>query len=64
MGELARLLVGHGDRYAFARLSQSFPTSALAVIDFATESWAAIEARGGRLDRFVTPGTLGGADDD
>src|SRR5690349_11674029 len=33
MGELARLLVGHGDRYAFARLSQSFPTSALAVID-------------------------------
>jgi phosphohistidine phosphatase len=64
IGELARLLVGHGDRYAFARMSQAFPTGALAVIDFATEGWDRVEPRGGRLDRFVTPGILGGSDDD
>jgi phosphohistidine phosphatase len=64
VGELARLLVGHGDRYAFARLSRAFPTCAFAVIDFAAESWDRVEPRGGRLDRFVTPATLGGSEDD
>lgn len=62
--DLARLLVGHGDRYAFARLSQKYPTAGLAVIDFAVETWDAVAARGGRLDRFVTPKALGGEDDD
>lgn len=63
--DLARSLVGHGDRYAFARLSQKFPTAGLAVIDFADEAWSDVAARSGRLDRFVTPKTLGAdADDD
>ncbi|HEX2556664.1 MAG TPA: histidine phosphatase family protein [Microvirga sp.] len=62
---LARILVGHGDRYAFARLSQKYPTAGLAVIDFPVESWREVEPRTGRLDRFVTPKTLGAdADDD
>jgi phosphohistidine phosphatase len=62
---LAKLLVGHGDRYAFARLSHKFPTAGLAVIDFPVESWREVEPRAGRLDRFVTPKTLGAdADDD
>lgn len=63
--DLSKTLVGHGDRYAFARLSQKFPTAGLAVVDFAVESWSEVAARGGRLDRFVTPKTLGAdADDD
>jgi phosphohistidine phosphatase len=63
-GELARILVGHGDRYAFARLAKSFPTGGLAVIDFDLEEWSGVAAGGGRLDRFVTPAALGGADED
>lgn len=62
--DLAKHLVGHGDRYAFARLTQKYPTAGLAVIDFAAESWGEIEPRGGRLDRFVTPATLGAGEDD
>ena len=62
--ELAKLLVGHGDRYAFARLTQKYPTAGLAVIDFAVESWGEVAPRGGRLDRFVTPKSLGADEDD
>jgi phosphohistidine phosphatase len=62
--DLARLLVGHGDRYAFARMTQKFPTAGLAVIDFPVESWPEVEPRGGRLDRFVTPKSLGAGEDD
>ena len=63
-GELARVLVGHGDRYAFARLAKSFPTCSLAVVDFPVEEWSGVTARGGRLDRFITPAALGGSDED
>ncbi len=62
---LAKLLVGHGDRYAFARLAQKYPTAGLAVLDFSVDSWREVEPRAGCLDRFVTPKTLGAeADDD
>jgi phosphohistidine phosphatase len=57
--DLARLLVGHGDRYAFARMIQKFPTAALCVLDFDGEDWAEVGPRGARLDRFVTPKSLG-----
>jgi phosphohistidine phosphatase len=62
--ELARMLVGHGDRYAAARMAKGYPTAGLAVIDFAVEDWAEVVARGGRLDRFVTPESLGIAPDE
>jgi len=63
--DLSKMLIGHGDRYAFARLSQKYPTAGLAVIDVAVEDWREVAPRGGRLDRFVTPKTLGvDADDD
>lgn len=62
--DLARRLAGHGDRYAFARLAQKYPTAGLAVIDFAAEAWAEVAERSGRLDRFVTPAALGGIDED
>jgi len=62
--DLARRLVGHGDRYAFARLNQKYPTAGLAVIDFAVEEWREVAPRGGRLDRFVTPKTIGAGEDE
>lgn len=57
--ELAALLTGHGDRYAAQRMSQKYPTCGLAVLDFAIEDWRDVAPRGGRLDRFVTPASLG-----
>lgn len=62
--DLAKRLTGHGDRYAFARLNRKYPTAGLAVIDLPVESWAEVEPRGGRLDRFVTPASLGAGEDD
>lgn len=62
--ELATLLTGHGDRYAAARMSQKYPTSGLAVLDFAVDDWGDVAARGGRLDRFVTPASLGEGPDE
>lgn len=62
--ELATLLMGHGDRYAAARMAQKYPTCGLAVLDFAVEDWRDVAARGGRLDRFVTPASLGEGPDE
>ena len=62
--ELAQSLTGHGDRYAAARMSQKYPTCGLAVLDFAIEDWRDVAERGGRLDRFVTPASLGEGPDD
>jgi phosphohistidine phosphatase len=62
--DLSRRLVGHGDRYAFARLSEKFPTAAVAVLDFDVDAWSGVAEGGGRLDRFVTPKTLGAGEDD
>src|SRR6218665_2058758 len=62
--DLAARLAGHGDRYAQARMAQKYPTCGLAVLDFAVEDWRDVAARGGRLDRFVTPGSLGEGPDE
>ena len=62
--DLARRLAGHGDSGALARLNEKFPTSAVAVLDFAVESWAEVERGGGRLERFVAPKDLGVEEDD
>lgn len=64
LADMAKRLVGHGDRYAFARLAQKYPTAGLAVIDFATEDWAGMGLGEGRIDRFVTPKSLGADEDD
>ncbi|MBV8850899.1 MAG: histidine phosphatase family protein [Methylobacteriaceae bacterium] len=65
MADLAALLTGFGDRYAFARMNAKFPTSGLAVLDFQVDRWDEVQERGGRLDRFVTPGSLdAGVEDD
>lgn len=62
--DLAQRLAGHGDRYAAARLSQKYPTCGLAVLDFAVSDWRDVALRGGRLERFVTPASLGEGPDD
>jgi phosphohistidine phosphatase len=62
--ELAAQLTGHGDRYASARMRQKYPTCGLAVLDFAIEDWRDLAPRGGRLDRFVTPASLGEGPDE
>ena len=53
--DLALDFFGFGDRYAFARLRDEFPTSGCAVFDFDVSSWAELAPNKGRLDRFLVP---------
>ncbi len=53
--DLAKALVGHGDRYALARLREKFPTSAFVVVDVPVEHWREAQQGKGRLDRFIAP---------
>lgn len=62
--EIAARLAGHGDRYAAARMAQKYPTCGLAVLDFSIEDWRDLAARGGRLERFVTPASIGEGPDE
>lgn len=63
VAELAIELIGFGDRYAQARLRAKFPTCSLAILDLDVDAWAHAMPGTARLDRFVTPATLGGVDD-
>ena len=56
--ELAILLMATGDIDTRERLREKFPTSALAVFDFALENWSELHPRSGRLERFVSPKTI------
>jgi phosphohistidine phosphatase len=58
MHEFAQRLIASGDTDARARLSEKFPTGALAVIDFPVDDWRKLHPRSGRLDRLVVPRTL------
>jgi phosphohistidine phosphatase len=62
MQELAAMLVASGDIDARERLGEDFPTSALAVISFASDDWSEVHPRSGRLEHFITPGWLAAAD--
>ena len=53
--DLALDFFGFGDRYAFARLRDEFPTAGCAVFDFDVRSWSELAANQGRLDRFLVP---------
>ncbi|SDR60581.1 phosphohistidine phosphatase [Rhizobiales bacterium GAS113] len=64
MADLAQRLAGHGDRYAFARMRVKFPTCALAVLDLPGDGWRSPAVGSARLDRFVTPKSLGADTDD
>lgn len=61
--EIARELIASGDVEHREQLNEEFPTSALAVIDFATDEWARVHPHGGRLERFIVPRALAAATD-
>jgi phosphohistidine phosphatase len=61
--KLAMLLIASGDTDARERLSREFPTTGLAVIDFAFDDWKKLHPQAGRLDRFVSPRSLMAATD-
>lgn len=62
--DLAKLLVGEGDQDAILMLGRKYPTAGLAVIDFPQEGWADVQPGTGRLERFATPKSLGGGEDE
>ena len=57
--DLARMLAGKGDETARKRLMTSFPTSALAIIDFPSDDWTDVQEQAGTLALYVTPQSLG-----
>lgn len=62
--DLASFLIGEGDMDGILRLGRKYPTAGLAVIDFPVESWAHVKRKSGRLERFVTPKSIGADEDD
>jgi phosphohistidine phosphatase len=60
--DVARLMIASGDVEARERLNEGLPTSGVAVIDFAGDSWRKLHPHGGRLERFVSPRSLAAAD--
>lgn len=64
LADLLRLLVGDGDRLAFTKAMKKYPTAGLAVIDLPKGAWRELSPRSGRLDRFVTPKSLGLGEDE
>ena len=59
--ELAMLLVATGDIDTRERLRENFPTSGVAIIDFALDSWSKLHSRSGRLERFIGPKQIASA---
>ena len=57
--ELALMLIASGDIEARERLREKLPTSGLVTIDFAFDDWGKLHPQSGRLERFVTPKSLG-----
>ena len=57
--QFVKLVASKGDPEARRALSEKFPTAAIAVIDFPFDDWSQIKPDAGRLDRFVTPRSLG-----
>lgn len=62
--ELAEVMIGFGDRFAAQRMYKKYPTAGLCVLDFDMAHWSEIAERSARLDRFVTPASLGHGPDE
>ncbi|QRG05459.1 histidine phosphatase family protein [Xanthobacter dioxanivorans] len=60
--DLAEMLAAGGSATYLSKMSEKFPTGALAVIDLPVDDWSLVAPGSGRLDRFVTPRDLPGAD--
>jgi phosphohistidine phosphatase len=61
--DLATTLIGAGDVEARESLGEKLPTSGLVVIDFPFDDWSKLHEQAGRLERFVTPRSIGRASD-
>ena len=57
--ELALMLIASGNVEMREQLREKLPTSSLVIIDFALDDWGKLHAQSGRLERFVTPKSLG-----
>lgn len=60
MEDLAKTLIASGATPDLERLSEKFPTGALAVIDLPVDDWGATNPASGRLDRFIIPRDMPG----
>ena len=60
--EVALMLIASGDIDARERLTEKLPTSGLVIVDFAVDDWSRLHPQSGRLERFVSPRSLDGAD--
>ncbi|MGF1621285.1 MAG: histidine phosphatase family protein [Rhodomicrobiaceae bacterium] len=54
----ATRMIGSGDKKTRLALASKFPTAAVAVITFETDSWAKIALASGHLAHFITPKQL------
>jgi phosphohistidine phosphatase len=61
--DLLRLIVSHGDRYAYTRAMTGYPAGGIAVVDFPAEAWRDAAPRSGRLDRFISPASISPSND-
>jgi len=61
--ELAALLIGTSDVDTRQRLMEAFPTSGLAVIEFALDRWDRLHPQAGRLEHFIDPVSIAEATD-
>lgn len=59
LADLAVALCDGSSPDAIARIRQKFPTAGLVVIDFEATSWKDVARGSGRLERFVSPRSLG-----
>jgi len=57
--ELALMLIASGNVEMREQLREKLPTSSLVIIDFALDNWGKLHTHSGRLERFVTPKSLG-----
>lgn len=62
--ELAYWLAGSGDAADIDHMRSTYPTAALAILDFESDHWAEVRKGAARLHRFVTPASLRGDEDD
>ena len=56
--DLARKLVDGGDKEAWARMMEKFPTGALAVLETDAAGWRDVKKAGARLTAFIRPRDL------
>ncbi len=62
--DVARQMIGFGDRFAAVRRMEAFPTGSFAALDIAVDGWREVKFGTARLVAFATPESLGAPGDD